>query len=210
MLTDDVNIDELMEQITSKKPDLVEFRIDRLNDRKLLEVIAKKKSSPIIATDRSNRDRTGRRKELAHAAGLGFDFVDLELTSAKPADVKQLKSEGAGVILSYHDNSLTPSEGELRKILEAERSLGGEICKLVTTAVQPRDNLTILGFVERESANVKLVSFAMGKEGVPSRVLSPLFGAEFTFAALSDKTRTADGQLTIDQLRSAWQILGLQ
>jgi 3-dehydroquinate dehydratase type I len=121
-----------------------------------------------------------------------------------------MKSEGAEVILSFHDDSRTPPREELTKILEAEKKLGGDICKIVTTARQPRDNLTLLSFVENESANVRLVSFAMGTHGVPSRILSPWFGAEFTFAALSDKLKTAEGQLTIDELRSAWQILGLQ
>ena len=94
MLGDNANIDELMKQITSKKPDLVEVRIDKLNDRKPLEVVARRKSFPIIATDRSDRDQPRKIRELTYAANLGFDFVDLELATTKPADVRQLKSAG--------------------------------------------------------------------------------------------------------------------
>jgi 3-dehydroquinate dehydratase type I len=113
------------------------------------------------------------------------------------------------VILSSHDFSKTPPPEELNRILEAEKRLGGDICKLVTTARSQHDNLTILTFLEAEANDTKLVSFAMGREGVTSRILSPIFGAQFTFAALSEESRTADGQLTLDELRSAWQILGI-
>ncbi|HID18614.1 TPA: type I 3-dehydroquinate dehydratase, partial [Candidatus Bathyarchaeota archaeon] len=49
---------------------------------------------------------------------------------------------------------------------------------------------------------VKLVCFAMGKLGLPSRILSPIYGGFFTFAALRRGLETAPGQLTIEELRS--------
>ena len=209
MVRDDTNIGAMIECISSKKPDLVEIRIDKLHERRPLEEIAKKKSFPIIATDRSDRDRRSKLDQLSDAAGLGFDIVDIEIPTSD-AVVKQLKRQGAEVILSFHDYSRTPTREELSKILEAEKKLEGDICKVVTTARLPHDNLTILEFVEHEATKGRLVSFAMGKEGVPSRILSPIFGAEFTFAALDDERRTAEGQVTIDELRSTWEILGLR
>jgi 3-dehydroquinate dehydratase type I len=210
MIDGDTNIGTLMEQIGPKKPDFLEIRLDKLHDHRILKEVADRKSCPVIATDRSDRALTGKLEQLAYAAGAGFDLVDLDLATADAATVEQMKSNGAGVIVSFHDYSQTPSEDGLAKILEAEKRLGGDICKIVTTARFPRDNLTVLGFVQNEAASVRLVSFAMGMRGVPSRILSPWFGAEFTFAALSDKSKTGEGQLTIDELRSAWQILGLQ
>ncbi|HMK83792.1 MAG TPA: type I 3-dehydroquinate dehydratase [Candidatus Bathyarchaeia archaeon] len=35
-----------------------------------------------------------------------------------------------------------------------------------------------------------MVSFAMGKLDVASRVLSPIFGAELAFAAMNEESRT--------------------
>lgn len=98
----------------------------------------------------------------------------------------------------------------MREVLEAEAKTGADMCKVVTTALQARDNLTVLDFVAEEAAKVSLVSFAMGQRGIPSRVLSPLFGAAFTFASLTEESKTAEGQLSMDQLRNAWQILGIQ
>jgi 3-dehydroquinate dehydratase type I len=169
------------------------------------------KSFPVIATDKSDRGSKATLELLSHAAAAGFDLVDIELSvaSSNPI-VKQLKSQGSEVIVSFHDYSRTLSSEELRKVLQAEKNVGGDVCKVVTTAVKPSDNLTILGFVADESTNTRLVSFAMGSCGIPSRILSPWFGSEFTFAAISEESKTADGQLSVDDLRMVWQTLGIQ
>jgi 3-dehydroquinate dehydratase-1 len=211
MVDDKVNVGKLIDQISVKKPDLVEFRLDKLREPRLLEEIVNTKSFPVIATDKSNRGSIASLELLSHAAAAGFDLVDIELSTASSNPiVKKLKSHGSEVIVSFHDYSRTPSSEDLRKLLQAEKESGGDVCKIVTTAVKPSDNLAILGFVEEESANTRLVSFAMGSYGMPSRVLSPWFGAEFTFAAISEESKTADGQLSVDALRMVWQALGIQ
>ena len=163
-----------------------------------------------IATDKSNRASADKEEILLAAAAGGFEYVDLDVASA-PSNtaIEKAKACGAKVIVSYHDHVGTPTLGDLQQILLSERQSGGDVFKIVTTAQHPRDNLTVLWFLEKKPPNTKLVSFAMGPIGVPSRVLSPFFGAEFTFAALSDDSTTADGQLSIDTLRSVWQTLGL-
>ena len=211
MIDGSQNIDQLLRMISQKKPDLVEFRLDNLNNFDLLEEIAKKKTFPAIATDRSYRDTATTKKFLVGAASAGFEFVDLD--SASPfanAVIPEVKSLGAEVIMSFHDFSKTPSPDDLKQALQSQIKAGGDICKVVTTAVHPHDNLSILRFVEEQSSRTRLVSFAMGHQGVPSRILSPLFGAEFTFAALDEASKTADGQLTIDNLRSVWQLIGVK
>jgi 3-dehydroquinate dehydratase type I len=211
MVDDKANVAKLIEQISSKKPDLVEFRLDKLKEPRLLEEIVNTKSFPVIAADKSNRGSIATLELLLHAAAAGFDMVDIELsaTSSHPI-VKRLKANGSEVIVSFHDYSRTPSPEELEKVLQAEKKAGADVCKVITTAVNPSDNLTILGFVDNESANARLVSFAMGAHGIPSRILSPWFGAEFTFAAISEESKTADGQLSVDALRTVWQALGIQ
>jgi 3-dehydroquinate dehydratase type I len=210
MIEDHTDIAELMEQVSTKKPDLLEVRLDKIQENKILDELSTRKSFPIIATDESDRGTASRLEKLAYAANTGFDFVDLDYSTSNASAVTQMKSKGAEVILSFHDHSRTPPEEKLTEILEAEKRLGGDVCKIVTTARVPRDSLTVLGFVQHEAQNARLVSFAMGVHGVPSRILSPWFGAEFTFASLSTQSRTADGQPTIDDLRSAWAIFGLQ
>lgn len=211
MIGDGENVGLLIEQISQKKPDLVEFRLDNLNDFGILETIAQKKTFPAIATDKSNREPAVTEKLLLKAAAAGFEFVDIDLSSRLAEKVSgKIKSHGAHVILSFHDIAGTPSPRELLRVLDSEKKAGGDVCKIVTTAVHPRDNLTILDFLENKPPETKLVSFAMGSLGTPSRILSPLFGAEFTFAALTEESKTAEGQLSIDNLRSVWQLLGIQ
>lgn len=212
MVDDTEDIGGLIERISQKKPDLVEFRLDKISNPRTIEMIAQKKSAlPAIATDRSNRDLAVKEKLLVEAASAGFEYVDIDIASRLSKNaIDIMKSHDTQLIVSFHNFSQTPSRAELDKVLKSEKNAGGDICKIVTTARQPRDNLAILGFLEEKAAETRLVSFAMGSQGVPSRILSPLFGAEFTFAALSEETSTADGQLTIDNLRSVWQLLGVQ
>jgi 3-dehydroquinate dehydratase type I len=198
-----------MDQISSKKPDLVEFRLDELGDQSILGSIAKKKSFPAIATDKSGRASSSR--ILDQAVAEGFEYVDTELSSDHFCDnVKQLKSRGAQVIVSHHDYAGTPSVDELRKILRLQRESGADICKIVTTANHPRDNIVLLDLLDKEAHKGPMVAFAMGTAGIASRILSPLFGAEFTFASITEESKTAAGQLSIDNLRSAWRTLGIQ
>lgn len=211
MLDETEDIDHLLGLIAEKKPDLVEFRLDRSSDLSAVETIGRKKTRPAIATDRSMRDPVAKEKLLFRAASAGFEFVDIDIASPKIDDIThQVQSAGAEVIVSSHDTSKTPSPDGLKKVLDTQISAHSDICKIVTTALHPRDNLSILQFLQEKPSDVRLVSFAMGRLGVPSRVLSPLFGAEFTFASLNETNKTAEGQPTIDDLRSLWQLLGVQ
>ena len=207
--SEDIGI--VLKQLSQKKPDLVEFRFDRISDLKILEVIGEtKKEFKIIATDRGKRDAASRKKLLQAAAESGFDFVDVDLEDpASHEIIPVLKGSKSQLIISYHDFSGTPSSDALSKLLIKERLSGGTVCKIVTTAKYPRDNLTILSFVESNASTARLVSFAMGRIGIPSRVLTTLYGAEFTFASLDEQSQTAEGQLSIDNLRKVWQILGV-
>jgi 3-dehydroquinate dehydratase type I len=203
------DLKELTERIVGKDPDLVEFRLDNLKDSSLLKAIPKN-NYRIIATDRSRRNPLESKRMLLDAAQLGFDFVDVDL--AHPyADqiIKDSKARGAEVIVSHHDHAGTPSEETLVKLLHSQKAAGSDICKIVTHATTINDNLTILRFVSKQAQGARIVSFAMGKLGIISRVLSPVFGAEFTFAALDEDSRTAPGQLSIDNIRKAWEILGI-
>ena len=204
----DDRIPNLLNRIRSKEPDLVEYRLDYLTDSSALKMIAKGKVYPIIATDRSGRKQS--RTLLLDAADAGFDFIDVDLSFPMAGSIiKQLKTHDIRVIVSHHDFLETPLEEKLIQLLQTEREMGGDICKIVTTATQPADNLIILKFINKSSPATKIVSFAMGKLGMASRVLSPFFGAEFTFASLDDESRTAEGQMSIDDLRKMWKMLGI-
>jgi 3-dehydroquinate dehydratase len=48
----------------------------------------------------------------------------------------------------------------------------------------------------------------MGELGKVSRLLSPLFGGFFTFASLEQGSETASGQMTIQEIKATYELLG--
>jgi 3-dehydroquinate dehydratase type I len=151
-----------------------------------------------------------RLETLTHAAQEGFDYVDVELkTGDVHTAIRQLKQHGARVIVSYHNEKLTPIEATLTSILASERRAHADICKIVGTAKNPHDSLRCLRFVDKHARKTRLICFCMGTLGIPSRILSPLLGAYFTFASFGTGRETAAGQNPIDELQTLYKELGV-
>ncbi|MCW4006865.1 MAG: type I 3-dehydroquinate dehydratase [Candidatus Bathyarchaeota archaeon] len=191
--------------------DFVEIRLDNLQTLDGLPDIVACGKLPKIATDK-NADLTPEQwqKRLFAAAKAGFDYVDVELSTPEPAEtVKQLKTLGAKCIVSSHNNHASFPVNQLNSILEKQLLAGADVCKIVTTATHTNDNLELLQFTSEASKNAKVVCFAMGELGKISRLLSPVFGGYFTFAALEGGSQTAPGQMSLQEMRSAYCLLGL-
>jgi 3-dehydroquinate dehydratase type I len=191
--------------------DFVEVRLDNLKMDVDLAGLASQGSKPKIATERSGRNESERRTILLNAAGSGFKFVDIDLSTPKISSfVKQVKDAGTKCIISFHDNDRTACSEDLHNILDKELLSGADICKIVTTAKNLDDNLVLLQFVKQASAKTKLVCFGMGEEGKISRLLSPLFGCFFTFASLEIGAETAPGQMSIVDMKNVYNSLRLK
>jgi 3-dehydroquinate dehydratase type I len=191
--------------------DFVEVRLDRLEKGVKLADLVSNHKVPLIATDKSRKNEVDRQVLLLDAAKSGFQYVDAELSSPKlQAFITKVKALGAKCVVSFHDQNKTPSIPELTRILEREVSSGADVCKIVTTATKMEDNLTLLQFIEAAPVRKKPVCFAMGELGKTSRLLSPAFGSFFTFAALERGSETSPGQMTVQELRTAYELLGLK
>ncbi|MBN1244666.1 type I 3-dehydroquinate dehydratase [Candidatus Bathyarchaeota archaeon] len=203
----------LIEKAEAANADFIEVRLDRLEDclenhRGLADLAAHVKT-PKIATDKASRNETEHRQMLTGAAKSGFEYVDVELSTPQLEDlIKELKALGAKPIVSFHKFDGSLSISELNSILERQISSGAEVCKIVTTAKQVQDNLTTLNFTSTASTKAKVVCFCMGELGKVSRLLSPLFGGFFTFASLERGSETAFGQMAIQEMKAAYEILG--
>jgi len=208
---------KLIKKIEVYKTDFIEVRLDCLKEHEELAEIADYKKTPLIATNRStdslgkfSGSETERQKTLLNAARNGFEYVDIELSTPKLKEiVKALFDMSAKPIVSFHDFNETPSLPKLREVLKKEMANGAEVCKIVTTAKRAEDNLTVLNFVSQVHESAKIVCFSMGELGKPSRFLSPLFGGFFTIASLERGKETAPGQLTVQEMRTAYDALGL-
>jgi 3-dehydroquinate dehydratase type I len=215
-------IPALIEKAETAEADLIEIRLDYLDlslseAGKILENLADGSSVPMIATNREysqgglrRQDEKSRVQVLIRAAEAGFRYVDIELgTDGLESLLDEVKSYGAEPIVSFHDFKETPTLKEMERIVKSEIDAGAEVCKLVTTARRVEDNIECLQLTKRRSKSTRIVCFAMGRKGLISRVLSPVFGGYFTFASLSDDAKTAPGQPTIEDLRSLYAELGV-
>ncbi len=199
-----------MKKAKEAKVNFIEIRIDYLSRNSKLNELTAHIEIPLMAADRSNKNEVERQAILLSAAKCGFEYVDADLSSPKLQNfVNQAKAVGAKCIVSFHDFGKTPSNLELNRILEREISSGADVCKIVTTANRMEDNLTLLQFLQAAPVRKKPVCFAMGQLGKMSRLLSPAFGSFFTFASLERGIETAPGQMTVRELRTAYELLGL-
>jgi len=198
--------------------DLMEIRLDYLRDFEELDKIVKATSLPLIATNRQY-EQGGRRRQnedqrvraLLDAAKLGFQYVDVELTtSALRSTIEKLREKGSGVMVSFHDFKGTPNLTEMEKIVRSEMEVGADICKLITTANEAVDNVPCLLLNWNMSKITKVICFAMGEKGTVSRALAPIFGAPFTYASVEEGRETASGQLFITSLRKLYRSLEVE
>jgi 3-dehydroquinate dehydratase type I len=208
----------LIEKAETKNADLIEIRLDSLKKYDHTADIPHCSKTPLIATNKSlqhhgkfSGSEIERQKILIKAARNGFEYVDVDLSTPNIGKlVGKLREVGTKQIVSFHNFDRTPSLSQLNKVLKKEIALGAEVCKIVTTANQVEDNLTTIKFVSNAYKKAKIVCFAMGELGKLSRLLSPVFGAFFTFASIDEKRKTAKGQLTIQEMRRAYELLGLR
>ena len=193
--------------------DLFEIRIDLIGDtwEKVVKIINK----PWIATNRTideggkwNGNEARRIERLLKAIELGAEMVDVEFRTKNLKNIVPLVKKRVKCILSFHDTEKTPSITELKSIVDGQMKTGADICKVVTTAKEYRDNLTVLELV-RLFHTSRIISFAMGQTGQTSRVLSPLVGADFTYGSIEEGKESAPGQVTVKQLIETYRLLGI-
>lgn len=207
-----------------------EFRLDSLAKPVgalpyLKQFLAEHRDVTVIATCRRKVNGghfagslTAELEILQSAALAGCHIVDLEVESAEEAksgQINKLRSCGAALLISFHDFTRTRSLSQAADRIDVFKP---DYVKIVSTARSLADNLAILRLIEDRSLSSHIVGIAMGEEGILSRVLGPRAGAAFTFAAYSDGTETAPGQLSartlldlyrIDQVDQATRLFGV-
>lgn len=193
----------------------LEFRLDYLNQpaqgamaiRGFLEQFPE---VMVLATCRRHQNRgkfNGSIEEqltiLDIAVQHGAHAVDVEVESAEAARARLHQFNGrAHVIVSYHNFEATPP---LEPILNRLTRVPADSYKLVTTARKPSDNARILSAAKVASKH-KMIVLAMGELGFPTRVLSPVFGGIYTYAAPILTQGTAAGQVSARALRHVYRV----
>jgi 3-dehydroquinate dehydratase type I len=209
---------KLVEKAEKAQANIVEVRLDYLEESRNLQDLPKSTNLPLIATNKLQNEKgyfsgteTERQQTLLNAAKVGFEYVDVNFLSPKLSET-MCKLEGLHVkkIVSYHNHDGIITTSTMKKILDQQIDSGASVCKIILTAKQIEDNLPVLSFVSFASTTAHLVCFCMGEQGKTSRLLSPAFGAFFTFAALERGSETAAGQMTISEMKAAYKLLGIK
>jgi 3-dehydroquinate dehydratase type I len=204
-----------IEKAEEAEADLLEVRLDFFERPPSLSDLAESTNMPLVATNKLRSENgyfagseSKRQQSLLKAAENGFEYVDVDVSSPWYQEtIGKLRQLGAKPIASYHKLDGPLSLSRMDEILNEQIASGASVCKIVTTAKRVQDNLPILNFVSRASGKAKLVCFCMGEHGKISRLLSPMFGAFFTFASLEQGDETAAGQMSISEMKAAYAVL---
>jgi len=137
------------------------------------------------------------------AVQAGAQAIDLEIDTAEVAQERLNQFRGrTRVIVSYHNFEATPP---LDTVVTRMMRVQADAYKVVTTARKPSDNLRVLSAAKALPKH-RLVVLAMGELGFPTRVLSPVFGGIFTYAAPMYTEGTAAGQVSAHYLRHLYRV----
>jgi 3-dehydroquinate dehydratase / shikimate dehydrogenase len=137
------------------------------------------------------------------AVRSGAQAVDIEIETAEAARERLTQFRGrVQVILSYHNYEATPP---MDTIVNRMMKMPADAYKIVTTARKPSDNVRVLA-AAKALPKERMVVLAMGELGFPTRVLSPVFGGAYTYAAPMCADGTAAGQVSARYLRHLYRV----
>lgn len=219
--------EEVLEQAASLRDlpaDLAEWRFDHfyeVSSLSLLTVLTFLSElrqtlgdTPLIFTFRTAQE--GGQKQLSLQSYIELyhtvitsglvDLVDIEL-SLGDAPVARLletaRAKDVKVILSNHDFEGTPSKEELIARLQRMQDMGADIAKIAVMPQEPEDVLTLLSATKAfsDTADIPIITMAMGGLGTLSRVAGEMFGSAVTFGSAGKES--APGQLPLDLLKGA-------
>jgi 3-dehydroquinate dehydratase/shikimate dehydrogenase len=193
----------------------LEFRLDFLaNPCKGAEAIAsfleEFPDCTILATCRRHQNHgkfNGSIEEqfsvLDSAVRNGAHAIDVEIETAEAAQERLAQFRGrTHVVVSYHNYEATPP---VDSIASRMLKVPADAYKIVTTARKPSDNIRVLA-AAKGLPRQKMIVLAMGELGFPTRVLSPVFGGAFTYAAPMQTDGTAAGQVSARYLRHLYRV----
>lgn len=196
----ETNVDKCLEVLNNVE--MAEIRLD-LTDYDMEDIKRVfSHPTPLIATCRP--DKIGNKEQLKNlsiAIEAGAKYVDIEIEATKSIQsqiIELARKNECKIIISYHNYKETPILPALQAIVDECFSLGADIAKLTTLSKSNADNARLLSLYNYDKP---IVAFGMGETGKITRIMAPLLGAEFTFAAMDEGEATAPGQITYSKMK---------
>lgn len=183
---------------------VVEIRADLFPDLDLQIAVAAC-PLPVLITCRSEAeggsgavDPETRAAILASARDSGAALIDVEFARDRAA-AQKLGIAPEQTVLSWHDPTGTPQN--LQELTAAMLATSASQVKIVPTANRLADVEAVLGLYPSAGRDRRrLITFAMGAVGMPTRIIGPLLGSPVTFAAWRENTAAAPGQLPLARM----------
>ncbi len=204
-----------LQQAKAAGAEAVELRtdyIEALNVELVKKLISEAKETdlPTIVTCRDKKEGGAndyplqlRLDVLKNAIAAGVDFVDFEYGNfqvKKNQDTffSALSKSKTRLILSRHN-----FEGKLDNLdkiyNDIKKVFGAAIPKIVYTANHINDCFEVFDLLRTKKGD--LIAFCMGEAGLFSRIIAKKLGGLVSYASLAEKSATAAGQITIEQMK---------
>lgn len=186
---------DVLSQIqNAKEADLIELRVDLFNSAQLFEILRflqDSNSYKVILTYRQNFSQI---TFMEFVSALTPAYIDFEMgTSTEFIKQCQQKAPSTKSILSYHNFSEMP---DLQKIYSRISVEPADYYKIVVKPSTILDTMKMLLFVKQnQSKNV--IGICLGEIGQLTRILGPVYGVPINYVSVTEKDRTAEGQLTL-------------
>ncbi len=187
---------------TQKLADITELWLDNFSSKtlkKILLEISKKIKKPILYKsfgDKKNISMILKNKKIK--------YIDLDIkTPTSTINFAKKVNPKVKIILSSHDFKKTPSIEKLKLLSKKMEQKNPDIYKISTFAKSKKDNfkiLEILKFLDKKGK--KAICICMGENGTLSRGSKEFSKNYLTYVALSNKDKTAPGQLTIKEFKN--------
>jgi 3-dehydroquinate dehydratase/shikimate dehydrogenase len=151
---------------------------------------------------------------LTAAVRAGVDYIDVEYDNFLSEAIRgklgvEISMGATKLILSAH-NFQTKFKNITKLYWEIINKFTGCIPKLVYSAHHINDCFDILDLLQDRKGDV--IAFCMDEPGFITRVIAKKLGAFVSFASINEKTTTAPGQTTVNQLKNVlrWDSINAQ
>jgi 3-dehydroquinate dehydratase/shikimate dehydrogenase len=220
------NLDQARQQIKAAKAagaEMLELRTDYLENLSVdlvKNLIAEAKTTapeplPIIVTCRDVRQGGAinypdqlRIDILAEALKSGVEFIDFEYENFLSAENQERIQRALSqvlkgrLILSAHNfETKFPNITKLHRHIQT--LFPAAIPKLVYTANHINDCFEAFDLLHKTGG--ERIIFCMGEAGLISRIIAKKLNSFVTFASIDDKSATAPGQVTAEQLKTIYR-----
>lgn len=214
----------LLEQrlrIEADDADVIEIRLDCIRDVRLAEIFFEKDpiKKPFLFVNKAPSEgglflgsEEERVEMLEEMIERGAQYVDVSIITDLKLIKRLVKRKGAKtkLILSYHNFKGTPTLTTLKRLVRKAKKQGADLVKIATFVKNPRENVILFELTAwAKEEKIQIITLGMGEEGRLSRIVCPLLGSKMYFAPLKKGDETAPGQLTKEELETAWSAMGV-